>query len=218
VTALLWVGRQALIRWVNGPEVLPSLAPWPPIESQDGIRAAGPAEAGPADPTARLADPTARPAEAGPAKPAGPADPTARPAEAGPADPTARPADPAARPAEAEPAKPAGETLTSAAASGDVVAVAEQMPTLSRTEHGATPPAATSTGQLTTDPAETGPDRTWMPPDESGACPSSHPVKAKRSTRLYREPGTAAYDRARPDRCYTSPAAAEADGFSRAKR
>jgi hypothetical protein len=49
-------------------------------------------------------------------------------------------------------------------------------------------------------------------------CPPTHPVKAKLSTRLYREPGTAAYDRARPDRCYVSPEAAEADGFKRAKR
>ena len=58
----------------------------------------------------------------------------------------------------------------------------------------------------------------WLPPDESGACPPTHPVKAKRSTRLYREPGTAAYDRARPDRCYVNAEAAEADGFTRAKR
>jgi hypothetical protein len=43
-------------------------------------------------------------------------------------------------------------------------------------------------------------------------------VKAKRSTRLYREPGTAAYDRSSPDRCYASPQAAEADGYARAKR
>ena len=58
----------------------------------------------------------------------------------------------------------------------------------------------------------------WLAPEEPGMCPPTHPVKAKLSTRLYREPGTAAYDRARPDRCYVSSEAAEADGFRRAKR
>jgi hypothetical protein len=43
-------------------------------------------------------------------------------------------------------------------------------------------------------------------------------VKAKRSSKLYREPDAAAYDRSRPDRCYVSAEAAEADGFTRAKR
>jgi hypothetical protein len=58
----------------------------------------------------------------------------------------------------------------------------------------------------------------WLVPDSAGACPATHLVKAKVSTRLYRVPGTAAYDRATPDRCYVSAEAAEADGFSRAKR
>jgi large subunit ribosomal protein L17 len=58
----------------------------------------------------------------------------------------------------------------------------------------------------------------WLAPDEAGTCPPTHPVKAKRSTRLYRVPGSPAYDRAMPDRCYASPEAAEADGFTRAKR
>ncbi|HEX2698895.1 MAG TPA: hypothetical protein VHM89_01665 [Acidimicrobiales bacterium] len=48
--------------------------------------------------------------------------------------------------------------------------------------------------------------------------PTSHPVKAKLSSMLYHLPGMAFYERTRPDRCYVDAAAAEADGFTRAKR
>ena len=58
----------------------------------------------------------------------------------------------------------------------------------------------------------------WAQPMADGAVPAGHPVKAKLASRLYHLPGMAAYDRTRPDRCYASPQAAEADGFSRAKR
>ena len=57
----------------------------------------------------------------------------------------------------------------------------------------------------------------WVEPDGK-ACPPTHPVKAKLASRLYHLPGMLAYDRTVPDRCYADPAAAEADGFSRAKR
>ena len=58
----------------------------------------------------------------------------------------------------------------------------------------------------------------WIAPDDSGNAPSTHPVKAKLSSRTYREPGSSGYEKARPDRCYVSAEAAEADGFNRAKR
>ena len=58
----------------------------------------------------------------------------------------------------------------------------------------------------------------WVGPDESGACPEGHPVKVKLSSRLYHLPGMAVYARTRPDRCYPTAEAAEADGFTRAKR
>jgi hypothetical protein len=119
LATLVWVSRRALVRWVNGPERIPSAEPWPPIGE---TREAGLAETG--------------------------------------ADRTG-----------AAPAPAAGQA-----------------------------------------------DKLWLPPDESGACPVTHPVKAKRSTRLYREPGSAAYDRSRPDRCYASARAAESDGYTRAKR
>jgi hypothetical protein len=58
----------------------------------------------------------------------------------------------------------------------------------------------------------------WVAPDEAGACPESHPVKVKLSSRLYHLPGMNAYARTRPDRCYPTAEAAQADGFTRAKR
>jgi hypothetical protein len=57
----------------------------------------------------------------------------------------------------------------------------------------------------------------WVEPGPEG-CPDSHQVKAKRSSMIYHLPGMSAYGRTRPDRCYVSPEAAEADGFVRAKR
>jgi hypothetical protein len=58
----------------------------------------------------------------------------------------------------------------------------------------------------------------WVAPDSGGGAPASHPVKAKVASKLYRVPGMADYDRVRADRCYESVEAAEADGFSRARR
>jgi hypothetical protein len=58
----------------------------------------------------------------------------------------------------------------------------------------------------------------WVAPDDGGDALASYPVKAKESSRLYHLPGMLAYDRTRPDRCYVSAEAAEADGFVRAKR
>jgi len=58
----------------------------------------------------------------------------------------------------------------------------------------------------------------WVPPDASGAAPTTHPVKAKVASRIYHLPGMSLYERTKPDRCYTSAEAAEADGFTRARR
>jgi hypothetical protein len=57
----------------------------------------------------------------------------------------------------------------------------------------------------------------WVEPD-AGVCPTSHPVKAKLSSKLFHLPGMAAYDRTNPDRCYRDAVAAEADGLRAAKR
>jgi hypothetical protein len=61
------------------------------------------------------------------------------------------------------------------------------------------------------------PASVWVEPTGS-TCPPSHPVKAKLTSRLFQVPGMFAYDRTRPDRCYTDEAAAVAEGFTRAKR
>lgn len=58
----------------------------------------------------------------------------------------------------------------------------------------------------------------WVAPDEEGICPSSHPVKAKLSSKLFHLPGMLAYARTKPDRCYRDEVAAEADGLTKAKR
>jgi len=58
----------------------------------------------------------------------------------------------------------------------------------------------------------------WVTPDPDGTCPTSHPVKAKLSSKLFHLPGMFAYARTKPDRCYRDEAAAEADGLQKAKR
>lgn len=57
----------------------------------------------------------------------------------------------------------------------------------------------------------------WVDPDGS-TCPTSHPVKAKLSSKLFHLPGMLAYTRTKPDRCYRDEDAAVADGLTKAKR
>jgi hypothetical protein len=60
------------------------------------------------------------------------------------------------------------------------------------------------------------PAEAWVPPT-AGACPSSHPIKAKLRSRVFRLPESPGYDRVAADRCYCSAEDAEADGFHRAR-
>jgi len=57
----------------------------------------------------------------------------------------------------------------------------------------------------------------WVLPKD-GTCPEGYPVKAKVASRIYHVPGGTSYARTSPDRCYATPADAEADGFRPAKR
>jgi hypothetical protein len=57
----------------------------------------------------------------------------------------------------------------------------------------------------------------WVLPSD-GACPATHPVKAKVTSGIFHPPGSAHYDRTRPDRCYRDETAAEADGMRAPKR
>ncbi|MDQ6613910.1 MAG: hypothetical protein M3083_03965 [Actinomycetota bacterium] len=57
----------------------------------------------------------------------------------------------------------------------------------------------------------------WAEPLD-GACPPTHPIKAKAASGIYHLPGMLNYDRTKPDRCYADESAASADGFTKAKR
>ena len=57
----------------------------------------------------------------------------------------------------------------------------------------------------------------WVEPN-GDVCPTTHPVKAKLSSKIFHLPGGQMYDRSKPDRCYRDAAAAEADGLRQAKR
>jgi hypothetical protein len=57
----------------------------------------------------------------------------------------------------------------------------------------------------------------WLPALDDGSAPAGHPIKVKVSSGIFHEPGGRFYDRTRPDRCYPTAAAAEADGYRRSK-
>ena len=71
-------------------------------------------------------------------------------------------------------------------------------------------PAKKATGPVAVEP--------WVAPDPGGICPTTHPVKAKLSSKLFHLPGMFAYARTNPDRCYRDEGTAEADGLRKAKR
>ncbi len=58
---------------------------------------------------------------------------------------------------------------------------------------------------------------TWVEP-KGGVCPTSHPVKAKLTSKIFHLPGMLNYERTNPDRCYRDAVAAESDGLRPAKR
>ena len=57
----------------------------------------------------------------------------------------------------------------------------------------------------------------WVEPID-GACPATHPVKGKLTSKIFHVPGGFNYPRTKPDRCYLDAAAAEADGLRLTKR
>lgn len=65
-------------------------------------------------------------------------------------------------------------------------------------------------------------DEQHAPPDYlepvAGACPASHPVKAKLASGIFHVPGGQSYERTTPDRCYLDAAAAMRDGLRASKR
>jgi hypothetical protein len=77
----------------------------------------------------------------------------------------------------------------------------------------AKPFAATATATVAAGAAP----RSWVEPVD-GACPTGYPVKANDSSHIYHVPGGQFYERTVPERCYTDPRAAEADGYRAARR
>jgi hypothetical protein len=65
------------------------------------------------------------------------------------------------------------------------------------------------------DPATT--EQGWLPANADGSTPDSHPVKAKDASGIFHVPDGRFYDRTKPDRCYPTAAAAEADGYRQSK-
>lgn len=80
-------------------------------------------------------------------------------------------------------------------------------------ESGAATAAHPTTTEATSDSAE----RAWLPANDDGSTPAGHPVKVKESSGIFHVPGGRFYDRTKPDRCYPTAAAAEADGYRRSK-
>ena len=74
------------------------------------------------------------------------------------------------------------------------------------TDKGAAPTAATP------------PSEPWVLPEADGSCPDGYPVKAKMGSKVFHVEGGSLYERTRPERCYSSAAAAEKDGFRQSKR
>lgn len=70
--------------------------------------------------------------------------------------------------------------------------------------------AAVAAPSVTDDPA-------WLPANDDGSTPAGHPIKVKESSGIFHVPGGRFYDRTKPDRCYPTAAAAEADGYRRSK-
>jgi hypothetical protein len=60
-------------------------------------------------------------------------------------------------------------------------------------------------------------DVAWVEPS-GDVCPTTHPVKAKLTSKIFHVPGGQMYDRTKPDRCYRDAGAAESDGLRQAKR
>ena len=67
------------------------------------------------------------------------------------------------------------------------------------------------------EPETSSSDDAWVEPVD-GACPDGYPIKAKLASGIFHQPGGFSYERTKPDRCYPTAEAAEADGLRPAKR
>ena len=90
-------------------------------------------------------------------------------------------------------------------------------PTWPPLDAGATVATVAATVAAVTDRGRAGHPTAWVEPVD-GACPTGYPVKANTSSHIYHVPGGQFYERTVPERCYTDPQAAEADGYRAARR
>ena len=142
------------------------------------------------------------------AKPAAPVAMAPKPTvDADPVDADPVPAEPLppARPAPVDPTVPERDH-------GSDLIPAPVDPTVSEGTPEPAAPAAKPSAALSA-----GAERSWVKPVD-GVCPDGFPIKAKLKSGIFHQPGGLAYDRTKPDRCYPSVAAAEADDLRPPKR
>ena len=80
------------------------------------------------------------------------------------------------------------------------------------------PPVPRPSAPVMSEPPASNGAAAFVDPAADGACPLTHPVKAKLASGIYHLPGGGNYERTKPDRCYASAEAAEEDGLRPAKR
>lgn len=235
VGAVVWVAREAMRRWVDGPESPQVAGTWRADHgsgggsagrSVDGFSSGSPGGSGSGSAGGSASGGSAASGEAASGEAArGEAARGGAPAGGGDADTTGAPV----------PGRSVSAAMTPAARTaqspktGSPAAPAKKAPPAKAAPPGkAAPPAKTGpakpakAAKKTTRKAgkatqPSGPPA-WVPPNGSGEAPETHPVKAKLINHLYRVPGMPMYNRMVADRCYPDPESAEADGFKRAAR
>jgi hypothetical protein len=123
----------------------------------------------------------------------------------------------------------AGWALWSSSRPDSAAAAPTRAPTRGAAEPTATPRRASGVAPITTttDPKPATPAApqafaasataaVWVEPVD-GACPDGFPIKANDNSGIYHVPGGRFYERTRPERCYPTAEAAEADGYRRSK-
>ena len=194
----------ALIKIVKARRTSPALS-----EGGDGWPFAMVPDPAPAPPTPAVTAPPSTAVRATPVTKAVPATKAAAKATAKGPTPAAKAAaraaaESAARTAVARTAVARAAVARAASAKGTTKPAANKLsPT---TEAGAVRPPSTQAS-----------DAAWVQAQD-GACPSSHPIKARLASRIFHLPGMAAYQRTAADRCYRDETSAEADGLRKAKR
>jgi hypothetical protein len=116
--------------------------------------------------------------------------------------------------AEAPPASSKPPTPSKANKSGaDKAEASKSAPSRAAKPTRTGPARKSPTGRAEEPPGE----RLWVPAND-GVCPTTHPVKAKLSSKIFHTPGGRNYTSTKADRCYPDEASAQADGLRPALR